>query len=275
MKQYRLGVIFQSVVDSPPYRDLSRQWWFALSTGVGVVIAGCSFLYYGCPVLSARQGSVQTALVVTYILYLLRRHLRLNTHGAHTQLRTTFGPANWITLARGGLIAFLAGFLLQPWPGRSEGIGWTAWIPGAVYIAAVGGDVLDGVVARATATQTQLGELLDTRIDALGILTACLLAVNYGQLPVYYISAGLAYYTLRSAVWLRKRSGRHCAKVRARRGARVMAAVQMVFLGLVLLPLPSLQATRIAAGVILIPFLAGFVLDWHGVCRHEKIVNVD
>ena len=264
-----------SVVDSAPYFHLCRQWWFAVFTGTLGVIAGAGFLIYCAPSLSSIKGSIQAALVTTYILYLLRRNLRLNTSGKHQDLRASLGPANWITLARGGLIAILAGFMLQPWPGGSSGPGWTDWIPGAVYITAVAGDALDGFIARTTATQTQLGQLLDTRIDALGILVACLLTINYGQLPDYYLSAGLAYYVLRFAVWLRSKTGRPCSAVRPRRGARVMAGIQMVFLGIVLLPLFSPPLTHIAAVAILIPFLAGFLLDWQMVSRHEKIVKVD
>ena len=144
-----------------------------------------------------------------------------------------------------------------------------------MYLTAVAGDALDGFVARTTASQTPLGELLDTRIDALGILAACLLAIHYGQLPGYYLSAGVAYYVLRFAVFVRKKTGRPCAGVRPRPGARVMAGIQMVFLGVVLLPLFSPQFTHIAAVLILIPFLVGFLFDWQAVSVHEKFVNID
>ena len=275
MNKLRPSEKFDSVVDSAPYFYLHRQWWLAVFLGALAVIVGTGFLFYCHPSLSSVTGSIPAALVTTYILYLLRRNLRLNTRGEGQDLMASLGPANWITLARAGLIAILAGFMLQPWPGRSNGPGWTGWIPGAVYMTAVVGDALDGFIARTTATQTRLGELLDTRIDALGILVACLLAINYGQLPDYYISAGLAYYGLRFAIWLRKKTGRPCSEVRPRPGARVMAGIQMVFLGIVLLPLFSPQFTHITAVLILIPFLAGFLIDWHVVSGHEKFVNAD
>jgi CDP-diacylglycerol--glycerol-3-phosphate 3-phosphatidyltransferase len=158
---------------------------------------------------------------------------------------------------------------LQPWPGKFYTSDWAGWLPGIIFIAAALGDALDGWVARLANNQTRLGEYLDTRIDALGILVASLVAVDYGQLPQYYISAGLAWYLLRMAVWLRKKSGRRCSEVKRRRGARLMAGLQMAFLGLVLLPLFSPPLTHVAAVLILIPFLAGFFLDWRMVCRHE------
>jgi CDP-diacylglycerol--glycerol-3-phosphate 3-phosphatidyltransferase len=263
------------VVGSAPYFHLTRQWRFSLFFAAMVVVAGAGFLVYCYPSRSPVKGSIQAALVTAYILYILRRNLRLNTRGEDQNLTASLGPANWITLARGGLIAILAAFLFQPWPGRSSGPGWTGWVPGAVYLTAVAADALDGFIARTTATQTQLGELLDTRIDALGILVACLLAIDFGQLPVYYLIAGLAYYGLRLAIGLRKKTGRPCSEVQRRPGAKVMAGIQMVFLGIVLLPLLSPQLTQIAAVFILIPFLAGFLLDWRVVCRHEKFSNLD
>mgnify|MGYP001814236168 FL=1 len=264
-----------SVVDSAAYFYLRRQWWLAVFLGALVVIAGAGIHFYCYPFPSSIAGSIPAVLVMIYILSLLRCNLRLNIRGEDQDLRAALGPANWITLARGGLIAILAGFMFQPWPGRPHGPGWSSWIPGAVYIFAVVGDTLDGFIARASATSTRLGELLDTRIDALGILVACLLAINYGQLPGYYISAGLAYYLIKSAIWLRKKSGRPCSEVRPRPGARVVAGIQMGFLGIALLPLLSPQLTHIAAVLILIPFLAGFLLDWRVASGYGKFVNVD
>ena len=209
-------------------------------------------------------------LVIIYILFILRRKLSFNRLRQEGQLRASLGAANWITLARGGLIAMLAGFWLQPWPGRSSCSEWVGWLPGIIYSAATLGDALDGWVARLTDNQTLLGEYLDTRIDALGVLVASLVAVGYGQLPEFYISAGLAWYLLRLAIWLRKYTGRVCGEVKRRRGARFMAGFQMTFLSLVLLPLGSPPFTHVAALLILLPFLAGFLIDWQAVCLHEN-----
>ena len=246
------------------------QWWMALAGGMVLVAVAVAVISRGLPTISLFRWSLQASLIVIYILYILQRNLTLNRQGPAGPLNTTLGAASWITLARGGLIALLAGFWLQPWPGRVNGPEWSAWLPGMIYIAAVLGDALDGRVARQTDNQTLLGEYLDTRIDALGILVASLVAMGYGQLPVFYISAGLAWYLLRLAVWLRKKSGRTCGEVKPRKSACWMAGLQMAFLGLVLLPLLSPPITHVAAVLILLPFLAGFLLDWQMVCRHEN-----
>jgi CDP-diacylglycerol--glycerol-3-phosphate 3-phosphatidyltransferase len=249
---------------------LYKQWWVALAGGVLLVAAAAAAIATGLPTISSFRWSLQASLIVIYILCILQRNLTLNRQGHAGPLNTTLGTANWITIARGGLIALLAGFWLQPWPGRDSSTAWSAWLPGIIYLAAALGDALDGWVARQTGDQTLLGEYLDTRIDALGILAASLVGVGYGQLPVFYISAGLAWYLLRLAVWLRKKAGRPCGEVKRRKSARLMAGLQMAFLGLVLLPLLSPPATHVAAVLILLPFLAGFLLDWQMVCRHEN-----
>lgn len=233
-----------------------------------VVSAAAGLFFYCDSFPSAMAGAIPTALAAVYILGLLRSNLRLNSPARHLELKAGLGPANWITLARGGLIAVLAGCVLQPWAHRYGDSGCAGWLPGVVYLTAVAGDALDGYVARATARQTRLGALLDTRIDALGILVACLVAIGQGRLPFYYLSAGLAYYLLGLAVRVRKKTGRPCADVRPRRGAKVMAGIQMVFLGVALLPLFPPQLIHIAAVVVLIPFLLGFFLDWQAVRGH-------
>ena len=260
--------------NGPQKPTLFNQWWLVIAMGVLLVAIGAGGLALCCPSISPLRWCLQTALVITCILFVVQRNLRLNPFRNHQRLWAGPGVANWITLARGGLIAILAGFWQQPWPGRLNGVGWAMWIPGIIYITASIGDVLDGFVARLTANQTHFGERLDNQIDALGILVASLLAVGYGQLPDYYLSAGLAYYLLRFAVWLRRKTGRPCSTVKRRKGAKLIAGAQMAFLGIVLLPLLSPSFTHVAAAVILIPFLAGFLLDWQMVCRHEKFNHV-
>ena len=250
--------------------SLDEQWWGVLAAGAFLLLVGPAVISWRLPSISPLRWVLQAAPVTIYILFILQRELGLNRRRQDGKLSASLGAANWITLARSGLIAILAGFWLQPWPGRSTSAEWSGWLPGIIFIIAALGDAIDGWVARLTDSQTLLGEYLDTRIDALGILVASFVAVSYGQLPEFYISAGLAWYLLRLAVWLRKRSGRSCGEVKRRKGARLMAGLQMAFLGLVLLPVLFPPFTHVAAVLILVPFLAGFLVDWQMVCRHEN-----
>ncbi|MEZ4717647.1 MAG: CDP-alcohol phosphatidyltransferase family protein [Caldilineaceae bacterium] len=47
-------------------------------------------------------------------------------------------------------------------------------------------------MARITNHSTKLGEMLDMEYDVIGIFAAVLLAISYGQLPVWYLGIGLA-----------------------------------------------------------------------------------
>jgi hypothetical protein len=53
-------------------------------------------------------------------------------------------------------------------------------------------------------------------------------------------------------------------------GARVIAGFQMGFVGIALLPVVKPPVTMLAAYVVMIPLLAGFVRDWMIVCGYWK-----
>jgi CDP-diacylglycerol--glycerol-3-phosphate 3-phosphatidyltransferase len=91
---------------------------------------------------------------------------------------------------------------------------------------------------------------------------APLLAVWYGQLPVAYLSVGLAYYLLTFGIWLRKRYSKPVYKVKPRRSARIIAGCQMGLVGIALLPVISPRITTAAAYIFMIPLLVGFTKDW-------------
>jgi len=98
------------------------------------------------------------------------------------------GYATWLTLLRAGLIGTLTGFVFQNIPITAEKSNWLAWTPGVIYILAILLDYIDGYVARISGHETRLGEWLDTKIDALGLLVAPVLAIGYGRLPIFYIA---------------------------------------------------------------------------------------
>jgi len=85
--------------------------------------------------------------------------------------------ANLVTLIRGLLLGLLAGFIFLPQP---EGL--FVWIPGLLYGGSLGGDFLDGYVARHLDIETVLGAKLDMELDSLGVLIASLVAYSYGMI---------------------------------------------------------------------------------------------
>jgi CDP-diacylglycerol--glycerol-3-phosphate 3-phosphatidyltransferase len=175
-------------------------------------------------------------------------------------LLTSLGAGNVLTIIRGFLICFLAGFLFSPWP-----LGWIAWIPGLMYSLAALADLFDGYLARRSGQVTRFGEILDMRLDGLGVLIACVLLVQYGQVPAWYLLVGMARYLFLLGIWIRRQLGKPIYELTPNRTRRPFAGAQMGFIAVVLFPVFSPPGTSLVAVLFALPFLVGFVLDWMAV----------
>lgn len=195
-----------------------------------------------------------------YLLGVLWRGLDHNHRTGETQLLPVFGAGNTATLLRGWLVAALLGFLFLPWPQ-----GWMAWIPAGLYTLAALADFLDGYLARITNHTTRLGEILDINIDGLGVLAASLLAIQYNQVPVWYLLVAAARYLFLAGIWLRKILHKPVYDLQPSVRRRAFAGIQMGFLFFILMPVFSPPGTHIAAALFALPFLVGFLIDWLAV----------
>jgi CDP-diacylglycerol--glycerol-3-phosphate 3-phosphatidyltransferase len=195
--------------------------------------------------------------VLGYELWFLWRGLKHNRRQGETILLPTFGLGNTLTLLRGLSIGLLAGFLFSPRPS-----GGLAWLPALLYTLAAGADGLDGYLARLTRRATELGERLDMEFDALGLLIATLLAVQYHQLPWWYLFLGLARYFFIFGLWWRTRQGQPVYDLPPSATRRVTAGFHMGFTTVILWPIVWPPATILAAIVFAIPFVASFTRDW-------------
>ncbi|MEM4782186.1 MAG: CDP-alcohol phosphatidyltransferase family protein [Halalkalicoccus sp.] len=203
----------------------------------------------------ARRWLLLVVPVLAYELGLLWRFLPRNRRDE--RLVPSLGLGTLLTFVRGVLLAFLAGFLLLPQPTEA-----LVWLPAVLYGAAALADYVDGSLARLTDHVTTLGARLDTEFDALGILIAPLLAVLYGQLPLWYLSVSAARYLFVFGIWLRRRRDRPVFDLPPRRSRRLLAGLQMAFLTVVLSPPVSPPVTTVAAVFVAVPFVVGFVRDW-------------
>jgi len=206
---------------------------------------------------SALRWLVLAAAVLLYQAIVLGRNLDKNHREGETGLLPGLGIGNYMTLLRGVMVAGLVGFLFSPSPE-----GWLVWIPGILYTLAAAADFLDGFLARLTNHSTRLGEILDMSFDGLGVLAAALLAVQYGQVPIWYLSVALARYLFVAGMWLRKASGRSNADLPPSISRRLFAGLQMGFLGVILWPVFAPPGTTFAAALFATPFLIGFGRDW-------------
>jgi len=251
-------------------KRLRARWWGAAGLCALILAGGLVLLHPGRSRPEAVQWILQAMIIMIYVLGLLRYGLRWNYHPAEKVLRSRLGYGTWLTITRGGLLAVLAGYLFQPWPASIFLRGRLSWIPGLLYITASILDFFDGRVARASGRESRLGAFLDINLDALGLLIAALAAVWYGQLPAAYLSVGVAYYAYIAGIRLRKKFSMPVVAPGPWRGARIIAGIQMGFVGIALLPVASPSIIKPAAYAAMMPLLAGFARDWIIVCGYLK-----
>jgi CDP-diacylglycerol--glycerol-3-phosphate 3-phosphatidyltransferase len=233
------------------------QWGLVAIVAVASITSGhLTLLRWDMPTVGLRW-SLSAGAVLLYELAVLWRLLDHNRDAETGRLLTSLGPATTITVGRGLLLAIVAGFLLVPRP-----TGTVAWVPGLAYGSAVALDFLDGLVARRWNRSTQLGALLDRRFDTVGLFVAPLLGVQYGQLPVWYLSVAMAKPVCVGALYVRAWRGRPVGVLPESESNRWLAGLQMLVVSLALLPVvePSL-GTEVATAAM-IPFLLQFGRDW-------------
>ena len=253
---------------------LQTAWWMAFFLCMLFILGGFSCLFFVWQPHSAFRWLLTAAVINAYVLRLLWTALEKNHSLHNADLQPVLGIANWLTIGRGLLIGALGGFLFQELPGSAAGAQWLIWLPGAMYIVAVLLDYLDGYVARVMRSESRLGEWLDTKIDALGLLVAPVLAIGYDRLPVYYISVGLAYYLFQFGLWRRKQNNRPVIEIKAHPTKRMIAGFQMGLVATALLPVFSRPAMTVAATIFMIPLLAGFLRDALVACGYARINNL-
>ncbi|WP_129116957.1 CDP-alcohol phosphatidyltransferase family protein [Halegenticoccus tardaugens] len=220
-----------------------------------LAVAGTFRLAVGAAAAARWLGLAGVVLAAEGLL--VGRRLDANRRRDGDALLPRFGLGTDLTLCRGVLLSWLAGFLLLDWTG-----GALRWVPALLYGAAVVLDYADGTVARRAGRETVLGARLDTSFDALGLLVAPSVAVVAGALPVPYLSVSAARYLFVAGIRLRERRGLPVYDLPPRRSRRALAGLQMAFVAAALSP--ALAGAPATAGAALFggAFLLGFVRDW-------------
>jgi CDP-diacylglycerol---glycerol-3-phosphate 3-phosphatidyltransferase len=195
--------------------------------------------------------------LLIYQLIYLYRHLDENRDKDSGKLFTRLGLANWLTVGRGALLAFVAGFLFIPRPS-----GWLAWVPAVIYLMAVLIDYFDGYAARRSGMTSQLGSRLDMHIDVHGYLIGGFLLALWGQVPVWYLAVPLARPLYVLGEWVLTRQNRSLRPLYPNQFRRALSGAQMGFTTVLLFPVFTPPGTTIAATIYMLPFLTTFLLDW-------------
>ena len=175
------------------------------------------------------------------------------------------GPADVVTLLRGALYAVVAGFVVvRPAPPLS-------WVPALLYGTATLLDCVDGTIARTVGTETDVGGRLDVALDAVGTVVAPLVAVAWGQLPIWYLSLSAARYVyVGGLVWRRRR--RPLFETPDDDLSRYLGAAQMVFITAALVPATPAVLVEVVAPPLLVASLVSFARDFLAVTGRETVL---
>lgn len=250
-------------MNQPVNSGLARELFIIALLGTAALIALFVPLGHAAGSIVALQGLLQS-LPVWGALWLLCWFQRdRNQTMSEAPTLPTLGAANRLTLLRALLIAACAGFLWQPLP-----LDWIGFIPALCYSIAALLDRLDGYLARRLNHVTLLGSSLDTHYDAIGLVVAPVLALQYGKVPPAYLLVSAAYYLFIAGRWWRRSQQLPVAPLQPSVLRRTLAGTQMGFVAAALWPPLQDILTRLTAIAFMVPLLIGFWIDWLTVsCR--------
>lgn len=240
-------------------RRLRIEWLGAAGVAVVGLALGARFVSGAASPAAGRRWLLVAGVVLTYELWYVR-HLLARGDGRAALPGGSLGPANAVTILRGMLYAAAAGFLFVPPSGPA-----LRWAPGICYGAGAALDFVDGSLARRNGQVTEVGRRLDHAFDTLGFLVAPLVGVAWGRLPVWYLSLSAARYVFRTGEWWRRLTGRPVHPLPESRLRRRLAAFQMAFIAVALVPVLPASVVHPAATVALVPSLSLFLRDWLAV----------
>ncbi|MGJ7462489.1 CDP-alcohol phosphatidyltransferase family protein [Halomonas sp. MA07-2] len=171
------------------------------------------------------------------------------------------GAANRVTLARGVLVALLAGTLADPALMAARG----TWLF-ALALVALSLDGVDGWVARRTASASALGARFDMELDAFFILVLCLALLLLERVGPWVLAIGAMRYAFVAARW---RWPWLAADLPESFRRKAVCVWQVAALMLALLPAMSdLLATWLAV-TALAGLAASFAVDVRWLYRHR------
>lgn len=238
-------------------RSLRVRWLLTAGLGAAALIAGGAILLTAFDTGRVGRWLLVSSAVLAYQAVFVGRRLHLNHRLEETELLADFGPGNTLTLARGVLLALLAGFVMLPWPP-----GALAWAPAVLYMTADVADYFDGFLARLSRHATLLGQAIDMEFDALGLLVGVGVAIHLGQLPPGFLAFGAARYAFAFGLWMLPRLGRAPRPLPQSISRRPIAGLTMAFASAVLWPIVAPPVTALAGVLFAIPFAASFGRDW-------------
>ena len=249
-------------------RRLSREAGLHLIAGLLMVVLAAFAISWlgGISALSVAQAIAAYVVMAVFLSPLLRQHLPLRR----------FGGANRVTLARGVLVACLAGVI-----GHLHAAPQIIWLLVAIASLALALDGLDGWLARHRGTASRFGARFDQELDTFLILVLSLLALELGKAGPWILAAGLLRYLflLAAALWPVM-----AAPLPPSRRRQLLCVTQVVGLILCLLPVIETPTSDVIAGLALAGLVLSFAIDCLWLINrnwkqreqlHERKVRID
>jgi phosphatidylglycerophosphate synthase len=230
--------------------------WLALSGSAVLLLCG-AILAVDSDGRAVLQWAGQAGLLWGMICSMARSRLGLNRADDRSLLYSGLGWGNRVTLGRGLLIAITGGFLFS-----APGSVGPPVLPALSYGLAALLDRADGFIARRFGQTTLLGSELDIRLDALGLVIAPLLAIQWGRLNGSYLLLSVAFYAYRWALQRRRNRQLPVLPLPENSLRRILAGFQMGFVTLALWPETDPAFGRMAGIAFMAPLLFGFAVDW-------------
>lgn len=238
-------------------RALLVQWRVAAGAGLATVVACGLWILSSQGDVAALRWTLAAFVATSYLLWEFRRYLHQNIRSGEETMLPTLGAGTVLTLARGLLVALMAGFLVLE---RPEGA--LEWAPLILYFGAAVADFFDGYIARVRGHATKLGAALDISFDAFGTLVAVAALIHYGQLPLPFLLIGLLYYLFHGHMKLRERLGQPVVPLRPHPSRRMYAGFWFGYMAVALAPVLRPPWTVAAGYMFAAPLVAGFLVDW-------------
>lgn len=237
-----------------PHRS-SRPWAAISIFSLLALAAGAALLSRWLGEADALRWLAGTTLSTVFVGWVLWRWTPLHRSPTGETI-SRFGPGAVASLVRGLASAWLVGLVATRASAMALG-----WAPSAIVLLAAVLDLLDGRLARASGTASEMGRRVDLDLDGFTTLAAYALAVHLGKLPPGFLLIGGLRYEYLFGEWVLRQVGVSLRPVPPSTARRIIASLQSGFLVGVLLPISAPPATTLAGGVIAAALLASFGRD--------------
>jgi phosphatidylglycerophosphate synthase len=156
-----------------------------------------------------------------------------------------FGLANSVTLLRGALVSWLAGFVLLPDVIRDNTLAWSLVTAGFIVLLL---DGLDGWLARKTGQTSPFGARFDMEVDSLFAIVLSLLVWQSDKVGWWVLLLGLPRPLFILAAWFEPRLKNPLSESLAR---KTICVVQIAALIILLAPVVDPFNSKLLAALVL------------------------